>query len=149
MKTFSSSDEKLFKCERTGKTFKSEKLARASENKFIKKKFDELKRRIKSGKPWTPKVGDYIYVRTMMSCDHGWDDVAGGLAEVTRVYNSMSGGDANCKFIEIMQHDRGGNWTQFLCPEQKELMERHGKEFAHPDPDYGPGGNQYDPHEWS
>ncbi len=136
MKVFSSCTSKLYQCERTGKTFESEIEARTSENKLDKKKLAVLKKRIASGKSWTPKVGDYIYVRTMMSIDHGWDDVVGGLAMVTRVYDSMSGGDAKCKFIEIAQHDRGGNWTQFLCPEQAELMKRHGLGFARPDPDY-------------
>jgi len=132
---------KAFKCQRTGKTFPTEAEARASENKLDRTKLAALKKRIAAGKPWTPKVGDYVYVRTMMSIDHGEDDVVGGLAEVTRVYDSMSGGDAKCKFIEIMQHDRGGNWTQFLCPEQKRLMRDHGNSFARPDPDYGYAGD--------
>lgn len=141
--------KKAFVCQRTGQSFEYEEMARASENKISAAAFADLKKKIKRGKYWVPKVGDWIYVRTMLSCDHGEDDVAGGLAMVTRVYDSMSGGDPKCKFIDIAQHDRGGNWTQFLFSEQAELMKRHGKEFAHPDPDYGPGGNQYDPHEWS
>lgn len=139
--------KKAYVCQRTGQSFEYAEMARASENLLITHKFNELKKRIASGKYWVPKVGDYIYARTMMSIDHGEDDVAGGLAEVIRVYESMSGGDKHCKFIEIMQHDRGGNWTQFLFEEQKELMKRHEKEFARPDPDYGPSG--YDSHEWS
>jgi hypothetical protein len=132
---------KRYVCERTGQSFEYEEMARASENKISEAAFADLKRKIKSGKFWVPKVGEWIYVRTMMSIDHGEDDVQGGLAMVTRVYDSMSGGDPKCKFVEIAQHDRGGNWTQFLFPEQKELMKRHGKEFACPDPDYGYAGD--------
>ena len=127
----------MYECERTGKAFKTEAEARKSENVFPKGKIEQLKRRIASGKPWVPKVGDLVYVGTMLSIDHGEDDVVGGLAQVTRAYKSMSGGDRNCVFIEIAQHDRGGNWTQFLCPEQKDLMKEFGNEVAYPDPDLG------------
>jgi hypothetical protein len=139
---------KAFKCERTGRMFPTAELARASEDKLSKTKIAELQRRIKSGKYWTPKKGDVIYVRTSMSCDHGWDDVTGGLALVTEV-KCLSGGDPNTPFVKVAQHgDRGGyNW-QILFDEQKELAERFKGEIAHPDPDYGPGGDQYDPHEW-
>lgn len=130
----------------TGSVYKTAKEAAAAENKLDRKKLATLKRRIKAGKYWVPKLGDYIYTRTMGSIDHGEDDVVGGLSTVTKVYTGMSGGDAKCVFVEIAQHDRGGNWTQFLWPEQKGLAKRHGNSFAYPDPDYGPSG--YDPHEW-
>lgn len=116
--------------------------------KFNMKKFITLKKRIASGKYWVPQVGQYVYTETRISCDHGWDDVLGGLSTVSKVYTSMSGGDKDCVFIEITQHDRGGNWTQFLYPEQTELMKRFGRAFSRPDPDYSPDGNQYDPQEW-
>ena len=132
---------KAFKCQRTGKTFSSESAARVSENVLDRKKLAMLKKRIASGKYWVPKVGDYIYTRTAMSIDHGEDDVVGGLSQITRVYKSMSGGDKDCIFIEHMQHERGGNWKQFLFKEQKELLKRHGNSFARPDPDYGYAGD--------
>jgi len=132
---------KAFKCQRTGKTFPTEAAARKSENVLDRTKLVTLKKRIAKGVYWTPKVGDYIYTRTMMSIDHGEDDVVGGLSEITRVYKSMSGGDKDCIFIEHMQHERGGNWKQFLFKEQKELMKRHGNSFARPDPDYGYAGD--------
>jgi hypothetical protein len=137
---------KAFKCQRTGLTFSTEAAARASENVLDKEKFTALRKRIAKGEYWVPEVGDYIYTRTMMSIDHGEDDVVGGLSQITRVYKSMSDGDKGCIFIEHMQHDRGGNWKQFLFKEQKELMKRHGTDFARPDPDFGPSG--YDPQEW-
>ena len=129
-----------------GNVYKTAKEAATAENKLDRKKLAQLLKRIKSGKYWVPKVGEYIYTDTRLSIDHGWDDVVGGLSTVTKVYESMSGGDATCKFIEIAQHERGGNWTQFLFPDQKKLMKRFGKNFSYPDPDPVSG---YDPHEWS
>jgi hypothetical protein len=108
-------------------------------------KFAALVKKIKSGKYWVPKVGDYVYTNTRISFDHGEDDVCGGLSTVTKVYESMSGGDAKCKFIEIAEHQRGGNWTQFLFEDQAELMKEFGKDWTYLDPDY----NNYDePGEW-
>jgi len=127
-----------FICQRTGRIFDTEAACRVSENKFPAKKIKQLFDRIMRGKYWVPKVGDLVYVPTMMSIDHGEDDVQGGRAMVTRVYKNMSGGDKDCIFIEIAQHDRGGNWTQFLFPEQKQLMHRFKDMVARPDPDYGP-----------
>jgi hypothetical protein len=129
----------------TGDIYKTAKEAAAAENKLNKRKYEALLKKIKSGKYWVPKVGEYIYMDTRISCDHGWDDVVGGLATVTRAYESMSGGDPKCIFIEIAQHDRGGNWTQFLFEDQKELQKQWKKNFAYPDPDER---DFYDPHEW-
>jgi hypothetical protein len=127
----------MYECERTGKAFKTEAEARKSENVFPKDKIEQLKRRIASGKPWVPKVGELVYMDTRCSIDHGYDDVRGGLAQVSRVKHGMSGGDDKCVFIEVAQHDRGGNWTQWLCPDQKKLMKEFGDRVAHPDPDLG------------
>lgn len=129
----------------TGEVYKTAKEAAKAENKLNKKKFNALVKRIKSGKYWVPKVGEYVYTDTRISCDHGWDDVVGGLSTVSKVYRSMSGGDKDCVFIEISQHERGGNWTQFLFPDQAELMKDFGKKFSYPDPD---DRDFYDPHEW-
>jgi len=131
-----------------GEVFETEKEASAAENKLSKAKFAAIKKRIASGRYWVPKVGEYVYTQTSMYLDHGEDDVCGGLSTVSRVYAGMSGGDAKCVFIEVAQHEHGGNWTQFLYPEQKRLMKEFNKNFSHTDPDYGPGGQQYDPHEW-
>lgn len=138
---------KYYKCQRTGEIFEHAEMARASENFLIPAKLDLLKKRIHSGGYWVPEVGDYIYVRTSLFIDHGQDDVVGGLAEVTRAYESMSCGDSKCIFVETMQHSNGGgNWTQSLFREQGRLMEEYGESFAYPDPDYR---DYYDPHEWS
>jgi hypothetical protein len=129
----------------TGTVYKTAQEAAAAENKLSRKKLAELKRRIKAGKFWLPQVGEYIYTRTSISCDHGETDVAGGLSTVVKVYFGMSGGDPKTPFVEIAQHDRGGwNW-RILQEEQKELMKRHGNKFAYPDPD---PRDFYDPHEW-
>jgi hypothetical protein len=116
--------------------------------KLDRKKFAALKKRIAGGKYWVPKVGEYIYTRTSLSCDHGETDVVGGLSTVAKVSLGMSGGDPKTPFVEIAQHNEGAyNW-RMLHEEQTFLMDEYGKNFAYADPDYGPGGQQYDPHEW-
>ena len=122
--------------QRSGKVFDNAKDAAKDENKLDRAKLKVLKERIKSGKKWTPKVGDYIYVQTHLYIDHGEDDVVGGLAQVTKVYKSMSGGDPNTVFVQTAQHPGGGsNWSQHLVNEQAKEMKRYGDEFAYEDPD--------------
>ncbi len=79
-----------------------------------------------------PKVGDKIYVTGAMYIDHGEDDVAGGLATVTKVekqYNSV--------FVSIKEHPgRTLNWA-FLEEKQTELKKEYGRKKAKPDPDCG------------
>jgi hypothetical protein len=130
---------------KTGKIYKTASEAAKEENTLDKKKFAALKKRIKDGKYWLPKVGEYIYSRTSLSIDHGETDVVGGLATVTKVTYGMSGGDPKTPFIEIAQHEQGGwNW-RVLWEDQQELMDEYGKDWAYADPDYVSG---YDPHEW-
>lgn len=81
-----------------------------------------------------PPVGAWIYVPTMMSISHGWDDVAGGLAQVTKVESmAYNGGD---HWISVAQHDRRMSWKVGLRDEQEKLRKRHGTELARRDPDY-------------
>jgi hypothetical protein len=82
-----------------------------------------------------PEVGDKIYVNSSFSISHGSDDFTGGVATVTKVYKSMSGGDPNCLFVEIAEGNRGYNWTQILSQEQAKLKKEFGKSKAHPSPD--------------
>jgi hypothetical protein len=122
--------------QRSGKVFDNAKDAAKDENKLDRAKLKVLKERIKSGKKWTPKVGDYIYVQTHLYIDHGEDDVVGGLAQVTKVKPSMSGGDPNTLFVSVAQH--GGNsynWSQILVHEQGKHMKRYDEDFAYEDPD--------------
>jgi hypothetical protein len=89
----------------------------------------------KSKTPTIPKAGDKIYVPTSMSISHGSNDFAGGIATVKKVYKSMSGGDPKCLFVDIMEGDRGYNWTQIIGPDQAKLKKEYGKQVAHADPD--------------
>lgn len=86
-----------------------------------------------------PKVGEWIYVRTAMSIDHGHDDVVGGLAQVTGVSYSKSAGNPNTAFVATRQQpNRGGeNWTQFASKEQEKRREQYGNQWAYVDPDWG------------
>jgi hypothetical protein len=85
-----------------------------------------------------PKPGEWIYVRTAMSIGHGWDDVVGGLAQVTEAKPMMSGGDPNVHFVATRQHSvRGGeNWEQHAAEEQEKRRERYGNQWAYVDPDW-------------
>lgn len=126
-----------WKSERTGKVFDNAADASKDENKLDRAKLKTLREHIKSGKPWTPKVGDYIYVQTHLYIDHGEDDVVGGLAQVTKVTRSMSGGDPNTVFVSTAQHPgNSSNWSQHLVNEQAKEMKRYGNKFAYEDPDY-------------
>src|SRR5208337_897151 len=81
-------------------TERGKKFCRKGENMFSREQIAILRMRIKSGKHWVPKPSDLIYTQTCLYLDHGEDDVIGGLAQVTRVYRSMSGGDPRCVFLE-------------------------------------------------
>ena len=127
---------KAFENPITGEIYKTKAEAKAAENVFDLVKYKELVRLIESGEYWIPKVGEYIYTNTRMSLDHGWDDVCGGVSTVSKVYQHMSGGNAECVFVEISQHERGCNLTQYLFFEQVRLKKEFGEKFAYPDPDY-------------
>lgn len=82
-----------------------------------------------------PKVGSKIYVRSHFCISRGGDDVVGGLATVTRVYEDISGGEKHV-FVEVAEHPGNGyNWSQFLEKEQDKLKKQFGESVAHPDPD--------------
>jgi len=84
----------------------------------------------------TPQIGDRIYVPSSFHISRGEDDVVGGLATITRVYKSMSGGDPNCIFVDVEEHpNKGYNWTQRISKDQKKLKKTFGKKRAYPDPD--------------
>jgi hypothetical protein len=118
------------------------KYCREGKNMFSQKQIARLHKWIKSGKYWVPRVGDLIYVDTSLYLDHGEDDVEGGLAQITKVSNRMSGGDDKCVFVEVAQTHANRNWTQFLYPEQKELMKQFGTRVSYPDPDTRPSMNR-------
>jgi hypothetical protein len=123
-------------------TKKGQEYTRVASNMFSKVQIALIKSRIASGKFWVPKVGQLIYTETHLYLGHGNDDCVGGLSQVTQVYRDMSGGDPKCVFVEVAQHDHGGNWTQVLFPDQKELLEEFGDRVAYADPDDRPQFNQ-------
>lgn len=85
-----------------------------------------------------PAMGAWIYTPTMCSISHGWDDVAGGLAQVTKVEpTTCNGGD---HWISVAQHSRRLSWKS-LRDQQQKLHEHYGNVLARPDPDY----NDYGP----
>jgi hypothetical protein len=83
----------------------------------------------------SPKVGQKIYVPSELHISRGSDDVAGGIATITKVSKGMSGGKM-FDFIEVKEvPGTSYNWEQFLSKEQEKLKKQYGKQKAHPDPD--------------
>ena len=105
----------------------------------IKKKDRANKAKVKA--MTLPKIGDEIYVPTALHLSRGRDDVVGGLATVTKISKSMSGGE-QVHFISVKEIPGGFNWEQSLALKQDELKDRFGNNRAYPDPDNDPNFNE-------
>lgn len=83
-----------------------------------------------------PSVGEDIYVPGSFYIDHGEDDTAGGLAEVTKVEFApeINGGTFE---IEVAEFPNKGFYWNMVVDQQKKLKKEYGKQRAHPDPDNG------------
>jgi hypothetical protein len=79
--------------------------------------------------------GDIIYIGTELYLGHGRDDFRAGLAEVSEVRPDISKGQPTPFVRVVQQMDTIHNW-KLLASEEKELRQRHGKIWAHPEPDY-------------
>ena len=124
-------------CSATGRTFASAEEARASEARFC-----GLQAECDAGRAPDLRMGDVIYVDTYLYVSHGRDDFRGGLAEVIGFRSDISAGRPTPFVCVAQEPDSWHNW-QMLAPMQKELRERHGKEWAHPDPDDRPEFNEW------
>ncbi|HVS74552.1 MAG TPA: hypothetical protein VHE23_03915 [Candidatus Acidoferrales bacterium] len=114
-----------YECSETGRSFDTADEARASETRV-----PDLRN------------GDVIYVGTALYLSHGRDDFCGGLAEVLEVKAGLSAG-ASSVFVRLAQEpDTLHNWP-YLAAKQKEVRERFGKNWAHPDPDNRPEFNEW------
>ena len=119
-----------YQCAETGRTFTTAEAARASEIRFR-----EIQDPCAAGRVPELRPGDVIYIGTELYLGHGRDDFRGGLAEVIEVRPDISKGKPT-PFIRVAQQlDTLHNWT-LLASEQKELRQKHGKSWAHPDPDH-------------
>jgi hypothetical protein len=124
-------------CSETGRTFASAEEARASEARFR-----EIQAQCDAGEVPELRIGDVIYVDTELYVSHGRDDFRGGLGEVTEFGPDISAGKPT-PFVRVAQEpDTVHNW-KYLATQQKELRHRHGKEWAHPDPDNRPEFNEW------
>src|SRR5579864_3064242 len=118
------------RCIETGRIFDNEDAARASEARFR-----DIQDACAAGGVPDLRKGDVFYIGTELYLGHGRDDFRGGLAEVSEVRQDVSKGQPT-PFVRVLQQpDTIHNW-KLLASEQKELRQRHGKEWAHPDPDY-------------
>jgi hypothetical protein len=126
-----------YECSETGRSFDTAAEARASEARFRK-----LQTECDAGRVPDLHNGDVIYVDTSLYLSHGRDDFCGGLAEVIEVKAGISAGDST-PFVRLAQEpDTLHNWP-YLAAKQKELRERFGKNWAHPDPDNRPEFNEW------
>jgi hypothetical protein len=111
---------------------------RGGDVKRLRKELNDVDKRldVPNVKPMTavPEPGDLIYVPTRGSCDHGWDDVRGGVGVVRKVQISVSGGQPAPFVTTHEQPGRGYNW-EFLAQEQEDLKSTYGDRWAMPDPD--------------
>jgi hypothetical protein len=90
----------------------------------------------KKGKPKGPKprVGQEIYVRTSLYCDHGEDDFHGGLCEIAHVESGISGGEP-AWFVGVKERPGTRYNYEFLVQEQDELKKRFGTQRGYEDPE--------------
>jgi hypothetical protein len=126
-----------YECSETGRSFDTAEEARASEARFR-----ELQAECDAGRVPDLRNGDVIYVGSALYLSHGRDDFCGGLAEVIEIKAGISAGDST-PFVRLAQEpDTLHNWP-YLAAKQKELRERFGKNWAHPDPDNRPEFNEW------
>ena len=116
-------------CSETGRCFTTAEAARASEERFR-----QIQAECDAGRVPELRIGDVVYVDTELYVSHGRDDFRGGLAEVSEMRLEKSKGQATPFVRVVQQPDTIHNW-RLLASEQKELRQRHGKDWAHPDPD--------------
>jgi hypothetical protein len=119
-----------YQCAETGRHFDTADAARASESRFR-----EVQAECNAGRVPELRKGDVIYIGTELYLGHGRDDFRGGLAEVSEVRQDVSKGQPTPFVRVVQQPDTIHNW-KLLASEQKELRQRHGKSWAHPDPDH-------------
>ena len=124
-------------CSETGRAFATADEARASEARFR-----EIQDACAAGGVPDLLKGDVIYIGTELYLGHGRDDFRGGLAEVMDVRQEKSKGQLTPFVRVIQQPDTLHNW-KLLASEQKELRQRHSKDWAHPDPDNRPEFNDW------
>jgi len=116
-------------CVEKTRIFDNEEAARDSEARFR-----EIQDACAAGDVPELRQGDVIYIGTELYLGHGRDDFRGGLAEVSEVRQDISKGQPTPFVRVVQQPDTLHNW-RLLASEQKELRQRHGKGWAHPDPD--------------
>jgi hypothetical protein len=125
------------RCSETDRVFPTTEAARGSEARFR-----EIQDECAAGRVPDLQKGDVIYIGTELYLGHGRDDFRGGLAEVIDVRQEKSKGQLTPFVRVVQQADTIHNW-KLLASEQKELRKRHGKDWAHPDPDDRPEFNDW------
>lgn len=83
--------------------------------------------------PAKPVIGSKIYIDSSYHISRGSDDVTGGLATISKISKSMSGGKMEW-FIEVKEVPNSGyNYAILIEPgNQERLKKEFGKLKAHP-----------------
>ncbi len=82
-----------------------------------------------------PKIGDKLYVPTLMSLSHGQDDIIGGLATIKKVKIYENYFEHNRVFIEFYEICKVLNWN-YIKENQEKWSEEYNGKTARNDPDY-------------
>jgi len=90
-----------------------------------------------------PKVGDPIYIPSEGYIGHGEDDVAGGLATISKVDISDCKNEYNRIFVSVEEVPSCKYNYLSLIEKQDELCKEYGDKKAHLDPDYNNYGEFY------
>jgi len=83
-----------------------------------------------------PKVGDKIYIPSELYIGHGEDDIAGGVATVSKIDVSDCPNEYNRIFISVKELPGNKYNYLYLKDKQEELRHRYGDSIVHSDPDY-------------
>jgi hypothetical protein len=92
--------------------------------------------------PWDgkyPRIGQDVYVGSILYLTHGRDDFAGGLCRIVEIFpDDPSDG----VFVEV-EEDAGTRYSwKYLMENQDDWRERYGDRRGHPDPDWRPEFNE-------
>jgi hypothetical protein len=94
-----------------------------------------------------PAPGDVIYIESFAYIDHGWDDILGGRATVSKITKQPSGGMPT-PFVEVEEiPGRAWNW-EWLAGRQERLATEFRGQRARPDPDWPPATSLGDRVRW-
>lgn len=79
---------------------------------------------------YIPKVGDDIYIDTILHLEHAADNIYGGLARVTSIQEGVSAGQP-VHYVTVEGLIDQFNWETYLAPLQAKLKVEFADSRAH------------------